>query len=580
MPSIRIQRFAGLLPEVNAKLLREDHAQIAHNTLLWDGWLRPMPQFNPIIFGTPFLSLFPSPANNFGILGDATLVDAVQSPQEPFPTDAIVGVYNADIFYRPSPSSTVRRLGMPNPTLTAISQVITNQNKSVYPIPRTYALTYMTSGMEGPPTVFDSLGGSGNLFEGDVVTLGFTLNGGEITNYGITGLRLYRTIPGFDTGEQVSNPTKTEFHLVHEFSFIPSSLNIIYVDSVDATQIPGDLMLTQQFLRHQLPKVDFVRNTESGWLVAGGYDNSFGGAASGQIQVSERFQWHAWPLQNMVYIPDKLIDTAVFYDDVFIGTGNRPYHMRIEFAEDISNDSLKFTIRPFPDNYACVPNSMVTANSGAMYASKDGLVSLEVNDDSIVSKKVTNPGDQLLNPVAAIKIDSVLKAAWWNGFYVGFCSNNIAYLFNVENTHNNEFPLGQLITLDTPAGTPGTNISVGTGLYAMWGNTLYTWPLPGYGYESATKLIYTWKSKKFVLPGLTTMAAAKVVSPFDGAVTFNLYGDGNLLYSAAITSSEPFRLPHQHKCIEWEILLVGTATIQEVHISTSMRELVEEQGHD
>lgn len=577
MPSIRIQKFAGLLPEVNAKLLREDHAQIAHNTLLWDGWLRPMPKFTPVLFGTPFISLYPSPTTNQGILGDTVLFDAVGAPQEPFPPGAIVGVYNNDIQYRPSASSTPRPLGMFAPTLTGISQVVTNQHLSVYPIPRTYALTYMAGSMEGPPAVFDSLGRDGTLYEGDIVTIGFSLNPIELATYGITGLRLYRTVPGFDTGEQIENPVETGFHLVNEFTTFP--LNVIYVDSANAVTNPNDLMLTEQFQRHQLSKVDFLRATESGWLVAGGYNSflSFGDA-SGYIQVSERFQWHAWPVQNLVLIPDRIIDTTLFYDDMFIGTANRPYHMRIEFGDSIETDSLKLSIRPFPDSYGCVPNSMVTANSGAMYASKDGLITLEVNEDYVVSKKVTNPGDQLLNPITPIKIDSLTNAAWWNGFYLGFC-DRIAYLFNVENNHSNEFPLGQLITLDTPIGTPGANVAVGTGLYAMWGNTLYTFPLPGYGYESAEKATYTWKSKKFVMPGLTTMSAAKVVTALDGPITISIYGDGNLIYTYVVTNNEPFRLPHQHKCITWEFILTGTAAVQEVHISTSMRELTEEQGH-
>jgi hypothetical protein len=118
------------------------------------------------------------------------------------------------------------------------------------------------------------------------------------------------------------------------------------------------------------------------------------------------------------------------------------------------------------------------------------------------------------------------------------------------------------------------------GLFVAWGNNIYSWPLPGYGYEAATKLTYTWRSKVFVLPGGTTMAAAKVVNGDDGAIQVNFYGDGNLIYSYAVQDSTPFRAPHNHSCINWEIELIGTGTVQEVHLSTSMRELTEEGSHD
>jgi len=359
--------------------------------------------------------------------------------------------------------------------------------------------------------------------------------------------------------------------------------SVLFVDDMDSTAIPGDLLLTQQFGPPTIPAIQNLAMTETGWLVASGYNTD---AGSSDVQVSERFLWHAWPMQNMVQITDRITDSVAFYDDVFFGTLNRPYHMRVAFSDNVEIESLDLTVRPYPDFYACTPNSMVATNFGAMYASPDGLVSLEANENAIISKRVTNPGDQLLNPIVPIRMNSVLSAAWWNGFYIGFCSG-VAYLFNVENNHNNQFPLGQLITMDTPAGIPGANIIIGIsgytgyngGIFALWGNQCYTLPLPGYGYETATLSTYTWKSKQFTLPGITTMAAAKVVADYTiGSTTFYLYGDGNLIYTFTPTTDKPFRLPHNHACINWEIELVGSAAIKEVHVATSMRDLIEELG--
>lgn len=580
MPSIRITRFAGLLPEVSPKLLREDHAQIAHNALLWDGWLRPMPQFNLLNAGIFFVSLFPdSDQPPYGLYGDTDLLDGTKPKQEPYVSNAIFGINKANhlLYYRPTPSTPqIFPLGLPPPTVTVATQIITSTNLSVYPVPRTYAVTYMSGNMEGPPHVFSELGANGGLFEGDIVTLSVTFNAAEVAANRVTAVRIYRTIPGFDTGEQIQNPKETAFHLVTTLSpFLGNSF--VYVDNDDSSSIPADLLLTDQFVKPTLPYVNFVAPTESGWLVAAGYTPMALDGFS-RIQVSERFLWHSWPTQNLVSIPDVFVDAAVFYDDIFIGTLDRPYHMRIEYGESAELDSLDIKVRPFPDNYKCVSNSMVTTNFGAMYASPDGLVALQVNDDAIATKKVTSPGDQLVNPIATLTIDSISKAAWWNGFYIGF-SDSLAYLYNLENNHNNEFPLGQLITFDTPPGVPGPHVVVGSGFYMMWGSNFYNFPLPGYGYEGALKSAYTWKSKKFVMPGLTTFAAAKVVSDRSGTLTFTLIGDGLVRFAGTVFTNDPFRLPHNYKCIEWEILLEGTSVVQEVHVSTSMRELVEEQGH-
>ncbi len=296
-------------------------------------------------------------------------------------------------------------------------------------------------------------------------------------------------------------------------------------------------------------------------------------------------------MQNLASIPEQITDGAVFYDDVFFGTPMRPYHMRVVFSDNVDTDTLDFSIRPFPDYYGCVPNTMVATNFGAMYASPDGLIALQVNEDQVATKKLTNPGDTFHNPVHDITIQGIRAAGWWNGFYLGLATTGVGYLYNNENNHNNQFPLGQLITFTTPVGTPGPNIVVGTagqgaisgehgGFFQCWGNTLYYWPLPGYGYDSAARMDYTWRSKVFVMQGTTCFAAAKVVNEDDGPITVNFYGDGNLIYSYAVTDSKPFRIPSQHSCIEWEIELIGTGTVQEVHIATSMREITETTGTD
>src|ERR1700675_1571972 len=97
MPSVRIIRFAGLLPEVSPKLLREDHAQIAHNTLLWDGWLRALPNWESVsTAGGTILSLFPAVDQTLQFGSSITLSSAQLAGEEPLYTRTLWGIYNVD----------------------------------------------------------------------------------------------------------------------------------------------------------------------------------------------------------------------------------------------------------------------------------------------------------------------------------------------------------------------------------------------------------------------------------------------------------------------------------------------------
>ena len=59
------------------------------------------------------------------------------------------------------------------------------------------------------------------------------------------------------------------------------------------------------------------------------------------------------------------------------------------------------------------------------------------------------------------------------------------------------------------------------------------------------------------------------------AVQFELYGDGELVYSVAITDNEPFRIADEGKHIIWEKRLVGNVNVQSVQIAPTMSELAE-----
>lgn len=92
-------------------------------------------------------------------------------------------------------------------------------------------------------------------------------------------------------------------------------------------------------------------------------------------------------------------------------------------------------------------------------------------------------------------------------------------------------------------------------------------------YKDAPKMEYRWRSKCFVLPGRATMGAGKVVHS-GGHVRIRILIDGCCRHEQQVRSNKPFRLPANMAGVEWEIELIGTAQVFEVHIAPSMQELM------
>jgi hypothetical protein len=290
---------------------------------------------------------------------------------------------------------------------------------------------------------------------------------------------------------------------------------------------------------------------------------------------------------------------AIFYDNVFIGTNSIAYHLDIQSGD---TETLNLQVRPYSVPRQCIKDTMVATSFGAMFSSNDGLIALTSDSETIATKSIANPGD--LIPVIVdgemqnIFFTSIRKAGWWNGNYFGFVNTTgddphqdtggVGFVFNQPSPANNELPLGQLVTIDTPHSIIVDTIATGSGFFVV-GNvldrTVYKLPLPGYGYGGVAKATYTWKSKRFVMSGLTTFAGMKIVNSNTGDLTVTLMGyndgtefDPTFVYSRTLNHSKPFRLPHNHKCLEWEIQVVGTAVVQEIHISSSYKDLVEDSN--
>lgn len=163
---------------------------------------------------------------------------------------------------------------------------------------------------------------------------------------------------------------------------------------------------------------------------------------------------------------------------------------------------------------------------------------------------------------------------------------SLGYIFGTGASTSDAPQFQHLVTIDAP--TVGGVISSCEGRQGMYvlsqvdtltthEYTIHVLPLPDkltdVKYPTAPKMRYRWRSKVFVMPGLTTMAAGKVVHS-GGDVRIRIFVDGCCRHEQQVRSNRPFRLPPNMMGVEWEIELIGKGTVYEVHIAPSIQELL------
>lgn len=595
MTSIRLTQFAGLMPELSAKLKRKDNAQIAHNCLLYDGKLRAMPayfQYNTLPQAP--LSMFRAlqglgaPING-RVQWDYQISEAIYVDGAPF-AQGLYGISDVTpytssyIAARFGPSSvgfSLTTAGIPAPVIISspVVSITASGFQAVRPNVVGYAITsirdvsqFGTIGVqESAPTLLGIVGYPllGNLwYEGDSVTISAPLRTLESNE---TAFRLYRTITAIESGEQLVNTFDTDWNLVATVPIVDSAIPVFsYIDNSPTQFIPGDLLLSKNF---QCPNLSHspinFGITESGWFWA---------TTNYEVIFSERYLSHAWPIANYLAINqvDTIVDATGFYDNVFLGTAGRPYRVNVQSSDD---DTLHINAYPFPEHQPCLSGTLVTAPFGALYTSVNGVVSLEENRMQVITRDLLNGGNILYHDCnTEFKFQDITRAAWFNGWYIGYAPNGKIFVYQAPEDLNDVHPFQQLITMDGPVNAAPGPWAIGDyGLQIAYGTDLYYWPVPGWvrPNDNPQKLCYKWKSKKFVFPGITTFAAAKVVWDCDGEVCFKLIGDCRHIYERKVTNCNPFRLPHNWRHIEFEIEVTGTGSVSEIHVASSMQELTE-----
>lgn len=602
MPSVHIRQFGGINTEIATRLSKEDVAQIAHNCLLWDGTLRALPKWVSTQGGLQdrFTLLFD------GVnLSASKLRWAMRLDTAVYVSGTIIGLNpfvvdndRSNICYQNKYTQIdqITEVGVTPPLVSNATQISwTQQHLSKKPVHRMYAASLVRNNFgkleESPLALLPGQDYSSLHYEGDSCSITLRISDAPVRER--CYVRLYRSVSALETGQEIANTLDTEWYLVGELKNYVAYLGGVfreytYVDGGSPTAIPMDTYLASRFYPPHPYAYNYLASTEGGWLVAA-TDN-------GVISVSERYMTHAWPTENTINLPGTITGLVAHYDNLYVGTDRAPYVVSLGVGEAVG---VQINPRPFHEDYACLPGSMTRTGSGALYASTAGLVALSQDGMRVVTAGTAN-GIRPLYHVKYTATDGSQQCtdltfgdtsygAYFRGTYFGFCSVatvdtgisiSLGYLFDTGSTLDGTHPIQRLSTFDYPNGQVLSHCATNDGLAILVNNAVWTLPLPNTtnkdSFRKAAKNCYQWKSKRYVFPGLTTFAFAKVVHDCDGFVRLKIYCDGVCVYDVKALGSKPLALPPSIVGIEWEIEVHGTATVHEIHMATSIEELTEQ----
>lgn len=375
MPSIRITSFGGMTPALNKRLIERTNAEVAHNCLLWDGRLRPMPEWSILRGGggsvdssdkMDYVGLTTHPRTGEFVY-DPRNKELVVLEDAPFPRLKLgIGRYSAqggDHTLGPvRDTENDHQLGTRAPQLGG-TVTYSAQNLSQKPVNRILGISVVSrkhdAYYESPLAVFPGQSPYGIMFEGDIVGIQGNIS---VTSPTPTYINIYRTIAGLDSGEQAVNQFDTDWHLVAQ---IPYSTSFTFYDGGAATTDPMDLYLAKNFYPCE-EYHNFTGLLESGWVWAGN--------RSGLIDYCERYMPFAWPTENRLKLPVNVTAMKSSGDNIYVGTVKEPYVVSISPGE--GEQGAQGAARAFPESLPCFPRTMSPTPSGVVYASPMGLISL------------------------------------------------------------------------------------------------------------------------------------------------------------------------------------------------------------
>jgi hypothetical protein len=584
MTVLRIATFGGRIPRLVPRLLPDTAAQQAVNTRLSSGELRAW--WKPKWLAT--LSIV-RPQSVYRYLQDGVqkfigFKRKTYAVESALVNDAFGRLYysNEDGFWITTKAdiqsnTAAVAAGVPAPIVN-LFQVVASGGTDETAETRVYLTTLVSKyGEESAPSAT-------NLVEGNADGV-WRVNGlnsliYDATKYpNITKLRLYRTITS-DTG--------VDYRMAAEF--LIGAVPATFVDNELASVISARPALIS--LAWDLPpsQLNGVISMPGGFLA---------GFKGRTLYFSEPYYPHAWPPDYQLAVQDDIVALGCFGNTVVIATKGR-------VSAAVGSHPALMTLILGQKVAPCVSaDSMVSSSSAVLFASTEGLISVDSSGAALVTRAfLTKDEWDLFSPAN-------IKAALYENRYLGFYSHTLGFSFQFDdpNTawtdvqHQNVTAVAQDLT------TGRTLLLAGADVLEWNGDT-----------NNSDE--YSWKSKPFQLAkpanfgvfqlrgafdkvdagrpdvypltditigdplgnneiGLNEVTAidgptdAKTDDPAYSCVLFRVYADKKLVYECPVNSEAIGKLPSGYKANEYEVEVTGSVPIYSITLASTAAELAQ-----
>lgn len=552
MPYLKIDGFTGIIPKTTAGLLPESAAQVATNLRLESGAIQPwygeVEVFDPAI--TPHaqsIYLFSGPTGAEPVwLVSQTDEDIVPGPVADL--DEFRLYYTSPAFAprktnwamatstgKPPYPNAYYEMGTPGPVVAPVLKASGGGKAPVET--RAYIYTFLT--VFGT-VVEESAPSNAALVTcnaaGDTVTVsGFEAPPAGLYNYKF--LRIYRSVTG---------STSANYQLVAEVPIGTQS----YDDKLPVEEL--GLIIASSYFTPPPKELHGLVAMPGGFLA---------GFVGNQVWFSEPYIPHAWPSIYMQTTDYPIVGMAVIGTSLVVLTDRYPYIFTGSTPTGITPDKLGL-LEP------CVSKRSITTDQfGAIYASPNGLVSLSLGGQEVVTQKLIRRDQwQSYGP-------ETMFGEIYNNMYVGFYQNPDAQYRTLVMYRNDNPPLS---VYDFPGAASFIEPSTGF-LYGVNAGDGKIYRLDAA--PAAPTRSYIWKSKLFVPPSPCSFAWIQVLADFanhtliERPIKVRLFVDREFFYEFVPQSTEPIRLPAVKRGYSWEIELVGTMPVLRVLMATSVADL-------
>lgn len=595
MAVIKLPIFSGMVPSVDKHLLADQNAAYCNNVWLYSGALMGIPErvkihdlVNP---DAQVAFRIPTPDTD-----EAYLFDSFWVEFEDEDTDFIKAPTAGDTYeryYWCSPSevpkyNTAARLiagqpawllGLPQPTAPTIV-VSGGAATNTTLISRAYITTLVTEyGEEGPastPLLVNSAKSDATF----TLTLGAVLASDMGVNRNVKKIRLYRTI--------VASDGSVDYFLVTEVNALTTTQ--VFVDTVTDAVLASQIVLESTAWTAP-PNLDGIIAMPNG--ITAGFKGK-------ELWFSEAYRPHAWPASYTLYLEHEIVGLGMIGQSLVVCTVGNPY-----VAAGVNPASV--TTSKLASFEPCLTKgSIVSAEEGVYYASANGLM-------------VVNPGlaNNLTKEfISKDKWTEILNSGRINGGKLGSAyyafGAQVQALFQENMVQQDAFQ--QTVKLGTTQGfmLDPTNSNVGftyiasdesilsvqndalSGEMVMIMDGAIWWHNQNPGHLAET---FKWQSKVFQAPKKMNFVAFKCYlygnpgadftfttprnndinqefNPDEQLLIVRVYADGRLILTHEIRESgELHKLPTGFKADFWQIEFEGRATVKNLQMATSVKEL-------